>query len=75
MSIMDKITHCFLIGGGLGPNIISKMIMEELALSCTNEKPKNMLDFNKQRQLAMCDIKYVILVMNAHPKICTTCNI
>jgi hypothetical protein len=38
INIMDKITHCFLIDGGSGPCVLSKIIMEELGLSYTNEK-------------------------------------
>ncbi len=49
MRIMDKIAHCCLIDGGSGPNVISKKIMEELGLSSTNENPRSMLAFNKQR--------------------------
>jgi hypothetical protein len=36
VKIMDKITHCCLIDGGFDPNVMSKIIMEELGLSCTN---------------------------------------
>jgi hypothetical protein len=38
LNIMDKIAHCCLIDGGSGPSVMSKIIMEELGLSCTNEK-------------------------------------
>jgi hypothetical protein len=34
---MDKIAHCYLIDGGSGPSVMSKIIMEEIGLSCTNE--------------------------------------
>jgi hypothetical protein len=34
---MDKIAQCYLIDGGFGPNVMSKVIMEELGLSSTNE--------------------------------------
>ena len=37
VKIMDKISHCCLIDGGSGPSVMSKIIMEELGLSCTNE--------------------------------------
>jgi hypothetical protein len=40
VKIMDKIAHCCLIDGGSGPNVMSKIIMEELGLSCTNENSK-----------------------------------
>jgi hypothetical protein len=75
MKIMDKIAHCCLIDGGSGPNVMSKTIMEELGLSCTNENPWNMLDFNKKCQSTIGEIKYVTLVMCSHPEICTMCNI
>jgi hypothetical protein len=48
MKIMDKIAHCCLIDGGFGPNVMSKIIMEELGLSCTNENSNNMLAYNNQ---------------------------
>jgi hypothetical protein len=32
VKIMDKISHCCLIDDGLGPSIMSKIIMEELVL-------------------------------------------
>ena len=72
---MDKIAHCCLIDGGSGPNVISKKIMEELGLSCTNENPRNMLAFNKKRQSTIGEIKDVTLVMCSHPEIRTTCNL
>jgi hypothetical protein len=40
MKIMDKIAHYCLIDGGSGPNVMSRIIMEELGLSCTNENSK-----------------------------------
>lgn len=49
MKIMDKISHYCLIDGGSRPNVISNKIMEELGLSRSNENPRNMLVFNKQR--------------------------
>ena len=36
VKIMDKIAHCFLIDGGFGPSVMSKIIMEDLGLSSTN---------------------------------------
>jgi hypothetical protein len=30
MKIMDKITHCCLINGGSRPNVMSRIIMEEI---------------------------------------------
>jgi hypothetical protein len=49
MKIMDKIAHCCLIDGGYSPNVMSKIIMEELGLSCTNENSKSMLSYNSQQ--------------------------
>jgi hypothetical protein len=36
LKIMDKISHCCLIDDGSGPSVMSKIIMEEIYLSCTN---------------------------------------
>jgi hypothetical protein len=36
VKIMDNIAHCFLIDGGSGPSLMSKIIMEDLGLSSTN---------------------------------------
>lgn len=47
MKIVDKIAHCCLINGGSRPNVMSKTIMEELSLYCTNDNSRNMLAFNK----------------------------
>jgi hypothetical protein len=38
VNITDKIAHYRLIDGGSGPNVIYKVIMEELGISCTNFK-------------------------------------
>jgi hypothetical protein len=46
VNIMDKIAHCFLIDSGSGPSVMSKIIMEDLALSCTNENSRSMLSYN-----------------------------
>jgi len=43
---MDKIAHCFLIDGGSGPSVMSKIIMEDVGLYCTNENSKSMLSYN-----------------------------
>jgi hypothetical protein len=75
VKIMDKIAHCCLIDGGSGPNVMSKIIMEELGLSCTNENSKSMLSYNSQQQATIGEIKDVTLVLCAHPEIRTTCNI
>jgi ribonuclease HI len=72
---MDKITHCFLLDGGSGPSVISKIIMEELGLSCTNENPRSMISYNNQHHCTIGEIKYVTLVLCAHTEIRTTLNI
>ena len=54
---------------------MSKTIMEELRLSCTNENPRNMFHFNKQNKQIVGEIKNVTLVMCSHPEIKTNCNI
>jgi hypothetical protein len=72
---MDKIAHCFLINGGSGPSMMSKIIMEEPGLSCTNENARSMLSYNSLQQLTTGEIKDVTLVLCAHPEIRTTLNI
>jgi hypothetical protein len=75
VKIMDKITHCFLIDGGLGPSVMSKIIMEELGLSCKNEISRSMLFYNSLQQMTIGEIKDVTLVLCTHPKIRTTLSI
>jgi ribonuclease HI len=75
VNILDKIAHCCLIDGGSGPSVMSKIIMEELGLSCTNENVRSMLSYNNQQQSMIGEIKYVTLVLCAHPEIRTTLNI
>jgi hypothetical protein len=75
VKILDKIAHCCLIDGGSGPIVMSKIITEELNLSCTNENGRSMLSYNNQQQSTIDEIKDVTLVLCAHPKICTTLNI
>jgi hypothetical protein len=75
VNIMDKIAHCCLIDGGSGPSVMSKIIMEELGLSCTNENARSMLSYNNQQQSTIGEIKDVTLVLCAHPEIRTTLNI
>jgi hypothetical protein len=75
IKIMDKIAHCFLIDDGSGPSVMSKIIMEELGLSCTNENARIMLSYNSLQQTTIGEIKDVTLVLCAHPKIRTTLNI
>jgi hypothetical protein len=75
IKIMDKFARCCLIDGGPGPNVMSKIIMEELGLSCTNENSKGMFSYNSQQQVTIGEIKGVILVLCAHLEIRTTYNI
>jgi hypothetical protein len=72
---MDKISHCCLIDGGSGPSVMSKIIMEELGLSCTNENARSMLSYNSLQQTTIGEIKDVTLVLCAHPEIRTTLSI
>jgi hypothetical protein len=69
---MDKIAHCCLIDGGSGPSVMSKIIMKELGLSCTNENARSMLSYNSLQQMTIGEIKDVTLVLCAHPEIMTT---
>jgi hypothetical protein len=46
VNIMYKIAHCCLIDGSSGPSVMSKIIMEELGLSCTNENARSTLSYN-----------------------------
>jgi hypothetical protein len=75
VKIMDKIAHCCLIDGGSGPSVMSKIIMEELGLSCTNENARSMLSYNSLQQTTIGEIKDVTLVLCAHPEIRTTLSI
>jgi hypothetical protein len=50
VKIMDRIAQCCLIDRGSGPSVMSKIIMEELGLSCTNENLRSMLSYNNQQQ-------------------------
>lgn len=73
MKIMGNIVHSCLIDGGSSPNIISKVIMEQLGLTCTGEA-RNMLTFNKKIQPAIGQIKDLTLTLCAYPEVKTTCN-
>jgi hypothetical protein len=75
VKIMDKIVHCFLIDGGLGPSVMLEIIMEDLVLSCTNENAKSILSYNSLQQTNIGEIKDVTLVLCAHPEIRTTLSI
>jgi hypothetical protein len=72
---MDKIAHCCLIDGGSGPSVMSKIIMEDLGLSCTNENSKRMVSYNSLQKMTIGEIKYVTLVLCAHTEIRTTLSI
>jgi ribonuclease HI len=72
---MDKIAHCCLIDGGSGPSVMSKIIMEELGLSCTNENTRSMLSYNSLQKTTIGGIKDMTLVLCARPEIRTTLNI
>jgi hypothetical protein len=72
---MDKIVHCCLIDGGPGPSVMSKIIIEDLGLSCTNKNSRSMLSYNSLQQKTIGEIKDVTLVLCAHPKIRTTLSI
>lgn len=73
MKIVGKITHSFLIDGGSRPNIMYKLTMEQLGLTCTCEA-KNMLTFKKRVQPTIGQIKDLTLTICAHPEVKTTCN-
>jgi hypothetical protein len=75
VNIMDKISHCYLIDGGSGPSVMSKIIMEELGFFCTNENAKSMPSYNSLQQTTIGEIKDMTLVLYAHPKIRTTLSI
>jgi hypothetical protein len=68
---MDKIAHCC----QSGPSVMSKIIMEDLGLSCTNKNYRSMLSYNNLQQSTIGEIKYVTLVLCVHPEIRTTLNI
>jgi hypothetical protein len=75
VKIRDKIAHCCLIDGSSSPSLMSKIIMEEIDLSCTNENSISMLSYNSLQKTTIGEIKDVTLVLCAHPKIRTTLNI
>jgi hypothetical protein len=72
---MDNIAHCYLIDGGSGPSVMSKIIMEDLGLSCTNENARSMICYNILQKTTMGKIKDVTLVLCTHPEIRTTLSI
>jgi hypothetical protein len=75
VKIMDKIAHCCLIDGRSGPCVMSKIIMEDLDLSCTNKNSRSMLSYNSLHESTIGEIKDVTLVLCAHPEIRTNLNI
>jgi hypothetical protein len=75
VKIMNKISHCCLIDGGSIPSVMSKIIMEELGFSCTNENARSMLSYNSLQKTTIGKIKDVTFVLCAHPRIRTTLNI
>jgi hypothetical protein len=75
VKIMDNIAHCCLIDGGSGPSVMSKIIMEEIGLSFTNENVRSMISYNSLQQTTIGEIKDVTLVLCTHPKIRTTFSI
>jgi hypothetical protein len=72
---MDKIAHCCLIDGGSGPSVMSKIIIEKLGLSCTNENTKSILSYNSLQQSTIGEIKDTTLFFCVHHEIRTTLNI
>jgi hypothetical protein len=54
---------------------MSKIIMEELGLSFTNENARSILSYNSLQQTTIGEIKDVTLVLCTHPEIRTTLNI
>ena len=72
---MDKIAHCCMIDSSSGPSVMSKIIMEELGVSCTNENSKSMLSYNSLQQMTIGEIKDVTLVLCVHPEIRTTLSV
>jgi hypothetical protein len=55
VKIMDKIAHCCLIDDR--SSVMSKVIIEELGLSCTNENARSMLSYNSLQQTTIGEIK------------------
>jgi hypothetical protein len=75
VNIMEKISHYCLIDSGSGPSVMSKIIMEELGLSCTNENSRSMISYNSLQQNTIGEIKDMTSVLCMHPEIRTTLNI
>ena len=75
VKIFDRITHCVLIYSGSWPSVMSKIIIEELGLSCKNENDRSMMSYNNKKESMIDEIKDVTLVLCTHPEIRTTLNI
>jgi hypothetical protein len=75
VKIMDKIAHCCLIDGGSDPSVMSKILMEDLGLSCTNENARSMLSYNSLQKMTIGEIKDATIVLCTHPEIRTTLSI
>jgi hypothetical protein len=75
IKIMDKISHCCFIDGDSGPRVMSKIIMEELGLSCIDENTRSMISYNSLQQKTIGEIKGVTLFLCTHPEIKTTLGI
>lgn len=71
MKILGIISHSCLIDEGSSPNIISKVIMALLGITCTSED-RNMLMFNNKIQPTIDQIKDLIITMCAHLHVNTT---
>jgi hypothetical protein len=54
---------------------MSKIIMEELGLSCKNENARIMLSYNSLQKTTIGEIKYATLVLCTRPEIRTTLSI
>jgi hypothetical protein len=54
---------------------MSKIIKEDLGLSCTNENSIRILSYNSLQQMTIGEIKDVTLVLCTHPEIRTNLNI
>jgi hypothetical protein len=67
VKIVDNISHCYLIDGDSSPSVMSKIIMEELGLSCTNKNTRSMLSYNSLKQMTIGEIKDVTLVLCTYP--------
>ena len=74
MKIHEKIAHCCIVDGGLGPIVMPNIIMEEIILQCSKRTLKKVLAFNNSLQ-EIDEIKGVTLVLCSHLEITTFFNI